>query len=251
MDNHADNDNVFNDNYVAGITDGICEISLNKFYPKGKLVIKPQIKFVLNNKNILNGLDRWLSINNINHFIQNNNTTVVFERFTLIISRYSKCIEFSNKVSKLCVLKRRQLEIIKDFCEHRIQNVNDNGWKFSNTPFDNYELACYNTFVNYNIYDNIDYNYRNFMLPWLLGFIKTRNINSNNLITTDSFLVKENIIGICKTHGYSYHTDVYSGKEKRKFGDKVRRNRFNIYLDEQFLNTLFKIPETNTQDIER
>lgn len=248
MDNHAGNNDLFNINYIAGIVDSVCDVRLNKYHLGGKFMIKPQIKFTSDKDYIIEILHVWLNDNNINHFIQNNKTTVVDNRKMLSINRYSKCIDFVNLVCGMCILKRDQLELLKDFCVYRINHVDNTGWTFMSTSFDKYEIDAYNTFIRFNIYSKHDSNYRNLTLSWLKGFIAGKHVTTNNMLVTDSISVKENILDLCNRYKYKCVVQEYSAKEANKFGKNIKRNRFNIYIDDILLNRLCDTPETNTQD---
>jgi hypothetical protein len=45
MDNHADNF-VISDNYMAGLVDSDFGVYIHRFYPRGKLQLRPTINFV-------------------------------------------------------------------------------------------------------------------------------------------------------------------------------------------------------------
>lgn len=247
MDNHAGNINISN-NYVAGIVDSIADIRLDRYFPKGKLLIKPSIKFVMTNVESLDCFHRWLDYNKINHYIQTNYVTKGNERKTLLINRYNKCISFIDIICGYCVLKCELLNILREFCLHRVQHVMESGWSFSNTPFDDFEKQIYNKMLNYDIdlfkgYDN------NFTLSWFKGYLSNiRIVNKGDgyMITISNESVKNNFIGFFDLNDISHNITTHNSKKPKSFGKGKRRKVFNIMFDKKSFDVVYGAPETNT-----
>jgi len=248
MDNHAGNLlKCCSTNYLAGLIDSDFGVYIHKFFPRGKLQLRPTIQFVSANKDIIEVLHQVFKSVNINHHIAHRKGTVSRDKKELTISRLSKCRDFSELYKASCVVRRGQLELISKYCANRLFMVDNYGWKQNNTPYTKYQMTLYDelSFLNSNY--NKDYGFRNRTLSWLAGFIdgdgsfcfvvtnKNRIIPTLDIITgSDTCLA--NLIEIFDAAGIKY----YIRKSPSKATKRIKTNKiYNIYI--RSFNSLFKI----------
>lgn len=255
MDNHADNF-VISDNYMAGLVDSDFGVYINRFYPRGKLQLSPIIMFVNTRFKLIEVCHEYLQSNKINHHINYLKKTVGKDQKTLTISRLSKCLEFADKLIGCCVVRKPQLEIIRNFCASRLSYVKEFGWKHNNTPYDEYQQQLYKKMVELNLNYNYDSGARNYTWSWLSGmidgdgsicFVVVRNKKSvaqlvggttkeyfNDRIiptidvTTGSDTNLCNIKGLFDSAGIKYDIRTSKSKAKKRLGKNKKKFHYNI-----------------------
>lgn len=248
MDNHAGNLKKCNDNYLAGLIDSDFGVYIHKFMPRGRLQLRPTIQFVNVNFTIIEVLDRKLNDLGINHFIMFKKATVGRDKKELVIQRLTKCRAFADKFSKYCIVRRRQLEILSDFCNDRLYNVETMGWKQNNTPYTNTQLALFAKISETNKTYNKDYGFRNYTMSWLAGLVdgdgsfcfvvSDKRIIPTLDITTGSDTCLLNIIEIFDKNMIDYNIRT----SKSKATKRVKTNKIhNIYV--RSFKSLLKISE--------
>lgn len=253
MDNHAGN-LIVSDNYMAGLVDSDFGVYINRFYPRGKLQLRPEIMFVNTNFKLIETCHGYLQNSGINHHIKFRKATVGKSKKELTIKRQSKCIEFVDKVVGYSVVRRPQLEIVKKFCEDRLRYVNDFGWKQNNTPYTDYQKKLYDDILELNLNYNYDSGHRNYTLSWLAGCVdgdgsicfvvdKNRRIIPTIDITTGSDTAKNNIFELYDKLNIEYDTRITKSKAKKRLGKRKKKFSYNIYIKnhgyiEEILNLL-------------
>lgn len=253
MDNHAGN-SIVSDNYMTGLVDSDFGVYINRFYPRGKLQLRPEIIFVNTNFYLIETCHSYLQTNSINHHIRFRKAIVGKDKKELIIQRQSKCIEFVDKVVGYSVVRRLQLETIKKFCEDRLQYVNEFGWKQNNTPYTNYQKKLYDDIVELNLNYNYDSGHRNYTSSWLAGFIdgdgsvcfvvtKNKRIVPVVDITTGSDTAKNNVFELYDKLNIKYDVRTIKSKAKKRLGKRKKKFSYNIYIKnlgcvEEILNLL-------------
>ena len=241
MDNHADNF-IINDNYMAGLVDSDFGVYIHRFYPRGKLQLRPTISFNNTNFDLIELCHTYLKNNSINHHIANRYATKGKDKKELTINRQSKCIEFVDKLANYTVVRRPQLEVIRMFCEDRLHYVNEYGWKQNNTPYTDYQKELYEKIYNLNLNYNYDNGYRNYTASWLGGMIDgdgsicfvvtgRNSIVPNIDITTGSDTCRNNIIELFNMSGVEYNVRTSKSKAKKRLGKNKKKFHYNIYVN--------------------
>jgi hypothetical protein len=170
MGNHADN-LIVGDDYIAGLIDSDFGIYINRFFPRGKLQLRPEIYFVNTRFSLIEVVSTYLSTYGIKHYVGNRTATVGKNKKIVVIQRPSMCIAFYNRVVEHCVVRYEQLNILKEFCSDRLYYVEHMGYKQNNTPYTDKQIALYDKMVDINLNYNMDYGYRNDSIEWLSGFL--------------------------------------------------------------------------------
>lgn len=247
MDNHAGNLTI-NSNYFAGLIDSDFGVYIHRFYPRGKLQLRPTISFSNTNFDLIEICSDYLKSKNINHYISFRKATVGKDKKEIKISRYMKCVDFVGLFKNNCVVRRPQLEILEKFCLDRLDLVLNKGWKMNNTPYTDYQINLFDEIQkqisNYN-YDN---GYRNHTTSWLAGMIDGDGsicfvIDKNNRIipildiTTGSDTCLNNIKNIFNNYNLKY--DIRTNTNKK--GLCV----YNIYIKsfDHLLKILIKLKD--------
>lgn len=173
MDNHAGNF-LTNDNYIAGLVDSDFSVQIIKRTIRGdKLRLAPKIDFTNTNFDLIELCSSYLHLNDINHYVGTRDKKIVsckIEKY-ITISRLSKCLEFADKILGCAVIRRPQLEVVRDFCSDRCVYVEKYGWKFFNTPYTDYQKELCDKIYELNSNYNYDSGYRNYTYSWLGGFV--------------------------------------------------------------------------------
>lgn len=240
MDNHADNF-IISDNYISGLIDSDFGVYIHRFYPRGRLQLRPTINFVNTNFNLIELCHDYLEKNNINHHIANRIATVGKDKKEITIKRQTKCIEFTNKVLKYTIVRRPQLEIIKEFCESRLVYVNEYGWKQNNTPYTELQKQLYDKIVALNLNYNYDNGSRNYTPSWLGGMVDGDGsicfvVSSRNSIipsidiTTGSDTCLTNVCELYDMLNIKYGVRTSKSKAKKRLGKNKKKFHYNIYV---------------------
>ena len=240
MDNHADNFIVSN-NYIAGLVDSDFGVYIHRFYPRGKLQLRPTISFNNTNFNLIELCHNYLKANNINHHIANRRATIGKDKKELTIKRQSKCIEFVDNIINYTVVRKPQLRIIKEFCENRLFYVNEFGWKQNNTPYTDYQKELYDEIVNLNLNYNYDNGARNYTPSWFGGMMDGDGsicfvVTGRNSIvpvidiTTGSDTCKNNICELFDKLKVKYTIRTTKSKAKKRLGKNKKKFYYNIYV---------------------
>lgn len=173
MGDHAGNF-LDNDNYVAGLVDSDFSVMIvNRVVRGDKIRMAPKINFTNTNSLLTDFMSSYLKKYGINHHVGIRNKTVSHHKMEkqLTITRYSKCIDFSERIFRCSIIRRPQLEIVRDFCIDRCKYVEESGWKFINTPYTDYQKELCDKIRKCNLNYNFDNGYRNYTFSWLGGFI--------------------------------------------------------------------------------
>lgn len=240
MDNHADNF-VISDNYMAGLVDSDFGVYIHRFYPRGKLQLRPTINFVNTNFSLIELCHDYLERNNINHHIANRAATVGKDKKELTIRRQTKCIEFSDKILKYIIVRAPQLKIVKEFCDSRLKYVNEYGWKQNNTPYTEYQKQLYDEIVELNLNYNYDNGNRNYTPSWLGGMIDGDGsicfvVSSRNSIipsidiTTGSDTCLNNVCELYDRLNIKYGIRSKKSKAKKRLGKNKKKFSYSIYV---------------------
>lgn len=240
MDNHADNF-IISDNYMAGLVDSDFGVYIHRFYPRGKLQLRPEIMFVNTNFKLIEICHEYLQSDEINHHIGFRKATVGKDKKELTIRRQSKCIDFVDKVVGHCVVRNVQLEIIRKFCDDRLRYVYELGWKQNNTPYTEYQKKLYDEIVELNLNYNYDNGSRNYTSSWLGGMIDGDGsicfvVSGRNSvipcidITTGSDTCLNNVCELYSRLGIKYDTRITKSKAKKRLGKNKKKFNYNIYV---------------------
>lgn len=239
MDNHADN-LIVNDNYIAGLVDSDFGVYINRFYPRNRMQLKPMINFVNTRFNLIEIVSNYLYSNDINHHIGFNKATVGKDKKELLISRQEKCLKFIDIIANKCVIRRKQLEIMGEFCESRLYNIKELGWKQNNTPYTDRQIELYDTLFKLNLDYNIDFGYRNCTTSWLSGFLDGDGsicfiVSKNRIIPTVDFTTGSdnglnNIIDVLGSNCIKYNIRTSTSKSSKLLGKHKKKNYYNIYI---------------------
>jgi hypothetical protein len=257
MDNHADNF-IISTNYIAGLVDSDFGVYISRFYPRGKLRLSPCIQFVNTNFGLIELCHKYLDDNDINHHIRFRKATVGKDKKELTINRLIKCIEFADLVVGCSVVRKPQLEIIREFCVDRLHYVYECGWKQNNTPYTDYQKKLYDELLNLNLNYNYDNGNRNYTASWLAGmidgdgsvcFVVTENKKSEYElvngdireyyhtrviptidITTGSDTNRNNIITIFDNLDIKYSIRTTKSKAKKRLGKNKKKYYYNLYI---------------------
>jgi hypothetical protein len=249
MDNHAGNF-IVNDNYIAGLVDSDFGVYIHRFYPRGRLQLRPTVSFNNTRFDLIEACHTYLDNNNINHHISTRKASVGKDKKELTIKRLSKCIEFVDLVVGYCISRRPQLEVIRKFCEDRLRYVNELGWKQNNTPYTAYQKELYNKIVELNLDYNYDTGYRNFTPSWLAGTIdgdgsicfvvtKSERVIPTVDITTGSDTMLNNVIALYESLNINYNYRTNKSKAKKRLGKNKKKFNYNIYVRNQ--DSLYKL----------
>lgn len=240
MDNHADNF-IISGNYMAGLVDSDFGVYIHRFYPRGKLQLRPTINFVNTNFNLIELCHDYLKQNDINHHIANRIATIGKDKKEITIKRQTKCIEFIDKLMGYCVVRKPQLEVVKRFCEDRLRYVNEFGWKQNNTPYTEYQKKLYDDIVELNLNYNYDNGSRNYTPSWLGGMIDGDGsicfvVSDRNSIipcidiTTGSDTCLNNVCELYNKLDIKYNIRVNKSKAKKRLGKNKKKFNYNIYV---------------------
>jgi hypothetical protein len=239
MGNHADNF-IISDNYVAGLVDSDFGVFINRFYPRGKLQLRPTINFTNTNFDLIEKCYDYLKINGINHHIRFNKATIGKDKKCIEILRLSMVALFSDKIKSYCVVRRPHLEVLSSYCSDRLIYVNELGWKQNNTPYTDYQKNLYDEIVELNMNYNYDLGYRNGTLSWLGGYIdgdgsicfvvsKKRIIPTVD-ITTGSDASLNNITEMYNKYDIKYDIRITKSKATKRLGRNKKKVHYNIYV---------------------
>ncbi len=239
MDNHADN-LIVNNNYIAGLVDSDFGVYIDKFYPRNKVQLKPMINFVNTRFNLIELVSDYLNRNCINHHISFRKATIGKDKKEILISRQDKCIEFINNIYSSCVIRKKQLEILRCFCEDRLYCVKELGWKQNNTPYTDYQHKLYEDLYLLNLNYNFDFGDRNYTESWLAGFLDGDGsicfVVSNDRIiptidfTTGSDAGLNNIKDIFEINGIKYNVRTSLSKSSKLLGKNKKKYCYNVYV---------------------
>ena len=240
MDNHADNF-IISGNYMAGLVDSDFGAYIHRFYPRGKLQLRPEIMFVNTNFGLIELCHDYLQTNKINHHIGFRKATVGKDKKELTIKRQSKCVEFVDKIIGYCVVRKPQLEIVKRFCEDRLRYVNEFGWKQNNTPYTEYQKKLYDDIVKLNLNYNYDNGSRNYTPSWLGGMIDGDGSicfvvpDRNSIIpcidiTTGSDTCLNNVCELYTRLNIKYNVRINKSKAKKRIGKNKKKFNYNVYV---------------------
>jgi len=251
MDNHADN-LVINKNYLAGLVDSDFGVCIKRFYPRGKLQLRPDINFSNTRFNLISLVSEVLHSKGINHYVGLHKATVGKDKKYVSINRFSKCVEFIEFISSYCVVRKPQLDVLYKFCNDRLKYVNECGWKQNNTPYTDYQKELFETMVELNLNYNRDEGSRNNTFSWLggftdgdgsIGFITTtskskhKNVDGSFKLycnkrilpfvnyTSGSDSAKNNIISMLESNGIKYVLSSKKSKAKKRIG----KNKHKVY----------------------
>ncbi len=238
MDNHADNF-IISKNYIAGLVDSDFGIYIHKFYPRGKLQLRPTISINNTNFDLIELCHTYLVNNNINHHIAYRTATKGKDKKELTIKRQNKCIEFVDKIVNYSVVRKPQLELIKKFCEDRQTYINKLGWKQNNTPYTDYQKKLYEDIYKLNLNYNYDNGSRNYTSSWLAGMIDGDGsicfvVTGKNTIipkidiTTGSDTCKYNICELFSKHNIDYNIRTTKSKATKRLGKNNKKYYYNI-----------------------
>ena len=243
MDNHADNF-IISDNYMAGLVDSDFGVYIHRFYPRGKLQLRPEIMFVNTNFKLIELCHEYLQSNDINHHIGFRKATIGKDKKEITIRRQSKCIEFVDKVVGSSIVRKDQLEIVRKFCVDRLRYVYEFGWKQNNTPYTDYQKKLYDEVVELNLNYNYDNGSRNYTPSWLGGMIDgdgsicfvvsgRNSIIPSIDITTGSDTCLNNVCELYNNLGIEYGTRTTKSKAKKRLGKNKKKFNYNIYVKSQ------------------
>lgn len=241
MDNHADNF-IISNNYMAGLVDSDFGVYIHRFYPRGKLQLRPTIQFVNTNFNLIELCHNYLKDNDINHHIANRFATKGKDKKEITVGRQSKCIDFVDKLGEYSVVRKPQLEILKKFCEDRLFRVNNMGWKQNNTPYTDYQKELFDQIYNLNLNYNYDNGNRNHTASWLGGlidgdgsicFVVTgRNTIVPTLdITTGSDTCRNNVCELFEKYDIKYNIRTSKSKATKRLGKNKKKFYYNIFIN--------------------
>lgn len=250
---------IINDNYFAGLIDSDFGVYIAKNTYKRKLQLQPRIIFKNTRFELVEECNSKLLNNGINHHVQTNTPTVGKPHKSITIQRLSKCVKFADKWGPFSIVRRPQLELLKDFCLSRIEYVENYGWKYNNTPYTENQKNICNTIYNLNLNYNYDNGYRNYTYSWLAGLIdgdgsiyfcvtkrKCKYKKKNGIIkeyeydkifptikiTTESDTAKNNIMEMYDKLNIRYYEEVITSKASRKLGRHKRKHYYNIIVKE-------------------
>jgi len=241
---------LINDNYFAGLIDSDFGVYLTKNTYKGKLSIRPRINFVNTRFELVEVCSSKLKANGINHHVGLEKATVGRDHKRIQILRLGKCIDFVDKWSKFSIVRRPQLELLKEFCESRVRYVKDYGWKYNNTPYTSRQKELFHEIQQLNLNYNRDDFFRNNTLSWLAGMIdgdgaiyfsdthrntkyKDKVYNYRKItpwlkITTESHTALNNIKEIYNRFNIRYYVDKTRGKLSKKLKKKTFKYHYSI-----------------------
>jgi hypothetical protein len=236
-----------NDNYFAGLIDSDFGVFITKNNYKGKLMIRPVINFVNTRFELIETCSSFLLQNGINHHVSMEKSTVGRDHKRIKIQRLSKCIEFVDKFSHLSVVRRPQMELLREFCEGRVEYVENFGWRYNNTPYTERQLLIFDEIQQLNLNYNRDDCFRNRTFSWLAGMVdgdgsiyfsdssrdtkyketvyRYRKITPYLKITTESDTALSNIKEMYDSVGVRYYVE----KSRGKVSKKLKKRSFKYY----------------------
>lgn len=243
-----------NDNYFSGLIDSDFGVYLTKNTYKGKLSIRPRICFVNTRFELIEVCSSFLKFNNINHHVGTETATVGRDHKRIQIIRLDKCVDFVDKWSHFSIVRRPQLELLREFCVGRIKYVNEEGWKFNNTPYTEEQKNLFDKIQQLNLNYNRDDGYRNKTFSWLAGMIdgdgsiyfsdthrdtkykdtiyKYRKIIPWLKVTTESHTALNNIKDIYDSFNIRYYVEEIRGKLSKKVKKKTFKYHYSIVVKE-------------------
>lgn len=245
---------LINDNYFAGLIDSDFGVYLTNNTYKGKLSLRPIINFVNTRFELVEVCSDYLKYHGINHHVALEKATIGRDHKRIQIIRLDKCLEFVDKWSHLSIVRRPQLELIKEFCENRISYVTEYGWKFNNTPYTDRQKELFYIIQNLNLNYNRDDGYRNKTFSWLAGMVDGdgsiyfsdthidtkykdtiytyRKITPWLKITTESHTALNNIKELYDQHNIRYYIEEIRGKLSKKVKKRAFKYYYNITVKE-------------------
>jgi len=239
MDNHADNFTI-GKNYFTGLIDSDFGVFINRFYPRGRLQLRPTISLTNTNFTLIEGVHKYLILNGINHHITSNVPTVGKKKKILDIKRLQKCMEFSELFGSGCVVRRPHLDLLNEYCYDRLRYVFELGWKQNNTPYTDRQKKIYDELVSLNMNYNYDLGYRNLTSKWLSGFLDGDGsvsfiVSGDRIIptidfTTESDAARENIKKILNVNRVKFDIRTTRSKAKKRLGKNKKKFYYNIYI---------------------
>jgi len=257
---------ITNNNYFAGLVDSDFGVNIYESTYKGKLQLQPRITFTNTRFNLIELCASILYNNNINHYIGNMKASIGRDAKRITIQRLSKCIEFVDLWLSFCIVRRPQLELIKNFCIDRMNYVNDYGWKYKNTPYNDVQRYIYKKLKLLNLNYNYDNGHRNYTFSWLGGMIdgdgsvyfsvtKRRSKYKHKeyiytkiqpwiKVTTGSDTAKNNIIELYNKYCIKYYIDTVKSKASKKLDKNGYKFHYSILVKE-FNDLLILIRELN------
>ena len=243
-----------NDNYVAGLIDSDFGVFMTSNTYKGKLNIRPVINFVNTRFVLVDVLSEYLKNCDINHFVQVSEATVSRDTKRIIIGRLGKCIDFVDKFSSLSIVRRKQLLLLREFCDTRVDYVANYGWKFNNTPYTQRQKDIVEEVRLLNLNYNRDDGFRNKTPSWFAGIIdgdgsiyfsdthrtcryknteyRYRKIIPWLKITTESHTALNNIIEFYEEKGIRYYIDKVRGKLSKDISKDSYKYHYSIVVKE-------------------
>jgi len=254
MDNHADN-LIVNKNYIAGLIDSDFGVNIKRFYPRGRLQLRPDITFSNTRYELIEVVSKFLGSYGINHYVGLNKATIGRDKKYISISRFTKCIEFIELFRSYSIVRRPQMGILYEFCDDRFRYINDYGWKQNNTPYTDHQKSLFDKIVRLNLDYNRDEGYRNYTSSWLsgfldgdgsIGFIITKSMTEKVLIhsntgiyndkiitpfisfCTGSDLAKNNITELFDNYGVKHTVKVRVSKAKKRVGKNKKKFYYGI-----------------------
>lgn len=257
---------LINDNYFSGLIDSDFGVYLTSNSYKGKLSLRPRINFVNTRFELVEVCSEYLKANGINHHVAIEKATVGRDHKRIQIIRLDKCLEFVDKWAHFSIVRRPQLELIKEFCESRMRYVAECGWKFNNTPYTERQKELFHIIQNLNLNYNRDDGYRNKTFSWLAGMIdgdgsiyfsdthrntKYKDITYNYRkiipwlkITTESHTALNNIRELYDQYSIRYYIEEIRGKLSKKVSKDSFKYYYNIVVKE-FDPLLFLLNKLN------
>lgn len=253
MDNHADN-LIVNKNYIAGLIDSDFGVNIKRFYPRGKLQLRPDITFSNTRYNLIEVVSEFLSNYGLNHYVGLNKATIGRDKKYISINRFIKCVEFIELLHSYSIVRRPQMDVLYEFCSDRLKYIIEYGWKQNNTPYTDHQKLLFDRMVYLNLDYNRDEGYRNYTPSWLggfmdgdgsIGFIITKSKSKKVLVhsntktyinkriipfvsfCTGSDLAKNNITEMFDNNNIKYYVGVKKSKAKKRLG----KNRKKFYYD--------------------
>lgn len=258
MDNQQDT-LIINNNYFAGLIDSDFGVYITNNTYKGKLQLQPRIRFVNTRFNLVEMCSKKLFSRDINHHIGTYDSTVNKPHKRLTIHRLVKCVEFVDLWKSFSIVRRPQLELLRDFCVDRMIYVERYGWKNKNTPYTIKQKDIYKSIYNLNLNYNCDNGNRNYTYSWLAGFIdgdgsifftvtgrkckykkKDGSIKEYTYVkvfpvikvTTESDTARNNIKEMYNKLGLRYYEEIIKSKASKKLGKNKKKYYYTIIVKE-------------------
>lgn len=238
---------LINDNYFAGLIDSDFGVFLAMSTCNGKLNINPIINFVNTRFELIEACSQKLSSRNINHHVGLDKATVGRDHKRIKILRLGKCIDFADIWAPFCIVRRRQLELLRQFCLGRVKYVSEHGWKYNNTPYTDDQKSLVHDIKKLNADYNRDDGFRNYTFSWLAGIIdgdgsiyfsdtnrntkykdkiyKYRKITPCLKITTESHTALNNIKELYDNLNVKYYID----RSRGKLTKAIKKNSYKYH----------------------